>query len=144
MQQGSLLAVRGDGLTDSERLWRRVHAARDADESAAEAGGPELAPAVVRNGGQGSRAKPCTSVKRGSEDWEHRQPNLQRLEELADTREAGSADAAGLPHSSHDPALPTSRAQPQHSAACSKQGALPVTSNVLKPRISNVHADELM
>ena len=143
-QQGSSLAVQGDGLTDNERLWRQVHAARDADESAAAADGPELAPAVVQNGGQRSHGKPRTLVKRGSEDWEDGQTSLQRMQALADNREAASADAAGLPRSCRDPALPTGRAHPQHSAACSREGVLEVASIVLKPRISNVHADDLI
>ena len=143
-QQGSLLAARGDGLTDNERLWRQVHAARDADESAAEAAGPELAPAVVQNGGQESHGKPYTSFERGGKDCEDRQPHVRRMKEHGDEREAARADAAGCPRSSHDPALPENRAQPRHSAACSKQGALRDASIVLKPRISNVHADELI
>lgn len=147
-QQGSLLAGRGDGLTDNERLWRQVHAARDADKSAAEAAGPEHPPAAVQNGdqngGQESHAKLYTSVKRSTEDWGDRQPHVQRMQEHGDEREAASTDAAGLPRSSHDPALPTSRAQPWHFAACSKEEASRSPSIVLKPRFSNVHADDLI
>ena len=141
-QAGLPLAVGGDGLTENERLWRRVHSAWDADESA-RAAGAELAPAVARNGGQESHAQPLMAGQRGSGHCKHQQPRVQRMQALSAHQEAASAHAAGLPRGTCDPALPASRAQPRRPD-CPEQGPSRHPSIRLKPRVSNAHADDLM